>query len=337
MSRDEQKPLDTENDDWGLSSGGELGALLRKEREKRGLSHAQISELTRLRPRILEALENEEWDLLPSPAYVKGFIRSYGRVLGLEEEVIESYEELIALHEVPLQPVYPSGSNKRRLPLYIFVIVILLALVTGYYAWVGYSTRKDATADLNTAGPSSNDVIESKGINDIRKGGAVRPFRGGEEAAVVFETEKVLTKEEAASAPKDYSLNSVDQQPAGQGPSPEEPKLFHETEATSDIETVAHDPPPATEANRLEFVLKAIINERTWIRIFVDNQRPAEYVFRPESRPEWRAKTGFELLIGNAGGINLEFNGKKIENLGKQGQVIRLSLPEGYERKILED
>jgi cytoskeleton protein RodZ len=57
-----------------------------------------------------------------------------------------------------------------------------------------------------------------------------------------------------------------------------------------------------------------------------------EYVFAPSDTPEWEAEKGFELLIGNAGGIVLEFNGKKMDNLGKQGQVVRIKLPEEEER-----
>jgi hypothetical protein len=83
--------------------------------------------------------------------------------------------------------------------------------------------------------------------------------------------------------------------------------------------------------------LKAYVREGTWLRIFVDDQDPKEYIFRPGSQPEWRAKAGFELLVGNAGGIELEFEGKKIENLGALGQVVRLRLPEEYERGDSQD
>jgi cytoskeleton protein RodZ len=77
--------------------------------------------------------------------------------------------------------------------------------------------------------------------------------------------------------------------------------------------------------------------EKTWIRIFVDGENPKEYIFRPGSKPEWRASAGFELLIGNAGGIKLELNGQEITKLGSPGQVVHLYLPEGYTRTALED
>ena len=73
------------------------------------------------------------------------------------------------------------------------------------------------------------------------------------------------------------------------------------------------------------------------MRIRIDGDKPKEYILAPESQPQWRAEKVFELLIGNAGGIDLEFNGKKMEDLGKQGQVIRLRLPIEDERGIVEN
>jgi hypothetical protein len=100
---------------------------------------------------------------------------------------------------------------------------------------------------------------------------------------------------------------------------------------------LAYEPETSPEPEIRELTLKANVREKTWVRVFVDDQDPKEYIFTPGSHPVWRAKTGMELLIGNAGGIGLEFNGKPIENIGNPGQVVRLSLPEGYKRKKLQD
>ena len=100
---------------------------------------------------------------------------------------------------------------------------------------------------------------------------------------------------------------------------------------------LAYEPEISPESEIRELILKANVREKTWVRIFVDDQDPKEYIFTPGSHPEWKAKEGMELLIGNAGGISFEFNGVQIENIGNPGQVVRLSLPEGYKRKKLQD
>ena len=70
-----------------------VGALLKNEREKRSLNYGQLESMTMLRSYILEALEHEEWDKLPQPVFVRGFLKSYARAIGLDEQkVMDLYE-----------------------------------------------------------------------------------------------------------------------------------------------------------------------------------------------------------------------------------------------------
>ena len=105
------------------------------------------------------------------------------------------------------------------------------------------------------------------------------------------------------------------------------------TDSQSDETGVAIPSPPSNIPSEKGLVLKANVRERTWIRVFVDNKEPKDYVFQPGSKPEWRAEKGFELLIGNAGGVELGLEGAEMKTPGKKGQVIRLNIPEGYERR----
>jgi cytoskeleton protein RodZ len=71
-----------------------IGAALREERERQGLSIEDLEERTKIRRRYLRALENEDWDILPGPTYVRGFMRTYAEALGLDaEELVDDYRE----------------------------------------------------------------------------------------------------------------------------------------------------------------------------------------------------------------------------------------------------
>ncbi|MDR3641389.1 MAG: DUF4115 domain-containing protein [Humidesulfovibrio sp.] len=61
----------------------ELGDLLKREREKRGLSVRDVMESTKISRRNLNALEGGEVKLLPHPVYLKGYVRNYARLVGL--------------------------------------------------------------------------------------------------------------------------------------------------------------------------------------------------------------------------------------------------------------
>ena len=66
--------------------------------------------------------------------------------------------------------------------------------------------------------------------------------------------------------------------------------------------------------------------EKTWIRIKADQNPSFQILLKPGEKLERKA-VSFDLDIGNAGGINIQFKGKNIENLGKSGQVTHLRLP----------
>lgn len=79
----------------------ELGELLKRAREERGLSLDDIQETTKIRKRYLEALESGDHTVLPGAFYVRAFVKNYSEAVGLDyEEVLRLYQ-----HEVPAAPV----------------------------------------------------------------------------------------------------------------------------------------------------------------------------------------------------------------------------------------
>jgi len=62
------------------------GARLKRARERRNLSLAQVSETTRVRPQYLQALENDDLSVVPSTAQARGFLRIYAEFLGIKLE-----------------------------------------------------------------------------------------------------------------------------------------------------------------------------------------------------------------------------------------------------------
>lgn len=63
-----------------------VGTRLREARTRRKLSLAEVEAAIKIRPRYLQAIENEEWDQLPGDTYARAFIRTYGRFLDLDGE-----------------------------------------------------------------------------------------------------------------------------------------------------------------------------------------------------------------------------------------------------------
>jgi cytoskeleton protein RodZ len=74
-------------------------------------------------------------------------------------------------------------------------------------------------------------------------------------------------------------------------------------------------------------VLKVQATEMTWLRIQSDDQPEVEALLQPMETATWTARRQFNIIIGNAGGVEISFNGKPLGDLGASGQVVRLLLP----------
>jgi cytoskeletal protein RodZ len=71
----------------------EIGATLREARMRERIDVSEIEAQTKIRAKYLRALENEEWDLLPGPTFVKSFLRTYGDALALDgRALVEEYK-----------------------------------------------------------------------------------------------------------------------------------------------------------------------------------------------------------------------------------------------------
>ena len=83
----------------------------------------------------------------------------------------------------------------------------------------------------------------------------------------------------------------------------------------------------AGKPSEKSLLLKIITIEASWIKVIIDGRKPKEYSLKPGDRLELEAFTGFNLLIGNATGLQLILNDKPIEILGKRGQVVNIQIP----------
>ena len=73
-----------------------FGLYLKHERELRGVALEEIAETTKIHIRFLEALENNDFDNMPGEVFVKGYIRSYAKVIGFDsEEMVNAYDESV--------------------------------------------------------------------------------------------------------------------------------------------------------------------------------------------------------------------------------------------------
>lgn len=157
--------------------GPSFGEELRKEREIRGISLAEIAEATKVSKRFLGAIENDDFKTLPAPVFTRGFVREYARYLGLNaEEMVTRYAHFLdaegkAPEDVPLPlrssdrpPVDASGRGSGRRPLSVLLILVGLAALgaAGWFAFAKFRPQpalapaeSDAVPAIPAAEPST--------------------------------------------------------------------------------------------------------------------------------------------------------------------------------------
>jgi hypothetical protein len=114
----------------------EIGDSLREARTRRKIELPAAEQATKIRVKYLRALEEERFDQLPSPTYVKGFLRTYADYLGLDGQlyVDEFNSRYVAGEDFDHRPRRSSGRRERRTrrleTSIVLVVVALVGIVT---------------------------------------------------------------------------------------------------------------------------------------------------------------------------------------------------------------
>jgi cytoskeletal protein RodZ len=154
---------------------GNFGERLKREREMREVTTEELTKGTRIGPRFLEALENEQWDKLPGGVFGRGFVRSIARYLGLDEESLLGEYDLARgeqKHEAPAPYQNRLPSPPKWIPV-LAVLVILLALAgifyAGRYAWHKYEAHR-ATKQTSAAILHAGQSVDGSNASSTKSG-----------------------------------------------------------------------------------------------------------------------------------------------------------------------
>ena len=131
----------------------DIGTTLREARIRARIDISEVEARTKIRAKYLRAIENEEWDLLPGPVYVKSFLRTYGDFLGVDSRLL--VDEYKRRYERPadqdLRPISARSrerERKRRRPRLgpVAAVVLVLVVVVAALFVVGSLNKNSSTS-----------------------------------------------------------------------------------------------------------------------------------------------------------------------------------------------
>jgi cytoskeleton protein RodZ len=152
----------------------DIGATLREARMRQRIDISEVESETKIRAKYLRALENEEWDLLPGPTYVKSFLRTYAEALGLDGKLlIEEYKlRHERLSDVEMQPIRPPGAReprrRRRGSGRGWAVLVVVVLILGGLYAVGQIGNDDGGDNTANTTPATTTTAKSRTTKSSR-------------------------------------------------------------------------------------------------------------------------------------------------------------------------
>ena len=179
-----------------------VGEILAAERRRQGKSLADAVDGTKVRSRLLDALENGRYDDLPDPAYVKGYIQSYARYLEIPSEpLLDEFRKESAVFtrkprptdrylNIPHETIVPNRLQAHAIPRRVWVIAAAVLLVAALLVC--------AISSLVKSGSNMPAPVKSGAPGEVTASPGAEATATVQESASAFKL-RVTVKKDAAS------------------------------------------------------------------------------------------------------------------------------------------
>ncbi len=269
-----------------------LGPRLKREREQRKITLDEISLSTKISTRLLLAIEEEHFDQLPGGIFNKGFVRAYARSVGLDEaQAVADYELASGVNLAP--ETAPAESPVLAVP-----------------DQSGVSEDSDSVASRIPWGWLAVALLI------IASGLAVWGFYSRESSAKPgLLPPPPASGNSAAAAPSSIAQIRVPASPASEGgslapPSPDSTAPGLPTDST---------PGPGA------FLVQIKAQQDSWVTINADGLQIMQDTLYASAEKSVGARDQIVIKTGNAGALDISFNGKKLPAQGAPNEVKTLT------------
>lgn len=287
-----------------------IGDFFKQVRETKGLTLDDVASKTRIHPEFLMALEEGNYAKLPDQVFAKGFVRSYARSLGLDEDdamrrFAESaggfYSKQSELDQLRVRQAVDERqrqANRKVIFAAAGVAVLALILLLGREQSTVARHKPASEAEPPTAVPPQAE----------RKAPEVAPVR--------------RAPERSDAAPPAAADPKIQETASAAGALPVEPDLPPALPLEPGA-PLAGLPGQAEPARPAQLTLDLEAMDLSWVVVQIDGASPREALMRPGDRVQWKASDRFVLTLGNAGGVRVSLNGKPQGPFGPRGRVAR--------------
>jgi cytoskeleton protein RodZ len=308
-----------------------LGERLTRARRDRGMSVEDVAHALRLSARHISALEDERFDDLHGPTYIRGYLRNYARLVGLPvDEILAAYGQ-DAKSETVVRPIAQPvqrqvRSSDRRMRLVTYLIVAVLAVLVAVW-WRGQSGEGPLLRGIVTT-PSSERPAPSAApgttSSELDNGAAIETGAEPEAEAApeAPDVRSTLPTEPSPAVPAEEPGDGAATEQADQVAAAEPDDAASPADAsTAPADTDAADSTPATETSAAPAAAPAGVTrmslrykEACWTDI--RDARGERLLYKTVPAGETRIVEGvapFRVFLGNAQGVKIQVDGRPFD------------------------
>ncbi len=305
-----------------------VGEFFRQVREAKGLTVDEVASKTRIRTDFVKALEEGNFAKLPDQVFARGFVRSYARSLGLDEEdaihrfvqsagaFYDKQGERERLRQRQVEEERRRKANRKAVGIAIAVAIatLIFLLSREQSSTLVRRSGSDAPTTSKKSAPFGKDARDFSPRQGLELPPPIAPVsKEVEPASGPPKTSQEKLSAPLAAAPSVVATAPISTEPVSVSPPPS-------MGSEGPLAGLAMNGPSGSDG---PLVLDLDATELSWVVVQIDAGSPQEALLRPGEKAQWKAQDQFTVTLGNAGGVRAELNGKPQKPFGPSGKVVR--------------
>ncbi len=304
----------------------DFGSYLKSERELRGVTLEELHAKTKIPMHYLQALEKNLFDELPEEVFIRGYIRSFAKVIGAnEDEVLSAYIDITkTAPSIDTNNQNISNQNESTFdPKFIFILTFTILFLLGAVWSVDILIRK-FNMDSTKPTPTALQQKQNKTKEEFEKNLPARNPKTNDTSTTLEKTElpskpSVIDPEVTSKKPS----NSLSTNPiAAFGNSS---AMVKDEDTEEKLKLHADETPTVSTENDIPLKLTIKVKDDVWFNIAVDDSPVEDFVLARGSEKIFYGKKQYLLNVGNQNSVDLTLNGTVV------------NLPSGNKENIVKN
>ena len=293
-----------------------VGTRLREARIKKGYTLEDINARTRISLKNLNAIESDDLSKISSPFTYRSFVKQISDVIGLDHTTLAA--DVTSASSTMPEPLVPGQEEE----IYVRPHQFQQPKPKRNLTWV-YRTASIAAL----AGTVSAYLIwRNGGLQAARLPSSILPASSRVLSPDSAQPQTSVSPDQPSMEPRLTPVSTKIEQPADQPPPPPGTEQLLPPRSSAPAASV----PPRPDGAAIHIELSAI--EPTWLSIAADGKTTYSGILAAMETKVFDGKTTAQIRTGNAGGVNIIFNGRALGPLGRRGQSRTLVFTKtGYE------